>query len=101
MNRLHARAAALIAFAIAVAESTVVYAQATPPQPPPPLPTAAWAEVVSALAWPVSAVILAFAFRQPIREFVGALGARVTKLAIFKLELEACVSDVRIVRSAA
>lgn len=45
-------------------------------------------ELVNALAWPVVALVLAGAFRRPITQFVGALGSRITKLSLFKVELE-------------
>jgi hypothetical protein len=45
-------------------------------------------EIVKALAWPVFALLIAGAFRRPLALFVGALGSRVTKLSLFKVELE-------------
>ncbi len=45
-------------------------------------------ELVKALAWPVVAAAIALFLREPLREFVTALGTRVTKLSIFKVELE-------------
>ena len=45
-------------------------------------------ELVKALAWPLIAVVVALLFRKPLGEFVGALGTRVTKLSVFKVELE-------------
>jgi hypothetical protein len=45
-------------------------------------------ELVRAVAWPVTALVMAFAFRRSIAAFVAALGTRVTKLSVFKVELE-------------
>ena len=45
-------------------------------------------ELVKALAWPVVALLLAAGFRRPITQFLGALGSRITKLSLFKVELE-------------
>ncbi len=45
-------------------------------------------ELVKALAWPVVALVMAFTFRRPIAAFVSALGSRITKLSMFKVELE-------------
>jgi hypothetical protein len=53
-----------------------------------PAPSTPLVELVRSLAWPVSALVMAFAFRRPIAAFVTALGTRVTKLSVFKVELE-------------
>ena len=45
-------------------------------------------ELVKALAWPVLVLVVAVVFRRPLALFLGALGSRVTKLSIFKVELE-------------
>jgi hypothetical protein len=45
-------------------------------------------EFVRAIAWPVTALVIAFVFRRPLATFVRALGTRVTKLSLFKVELE-------------
>jgi hypothetical protein len=45
-------------------------------------------ELVKALAWPVIAAGIAVLFRKPLQEFVGALGTRITKLSVFKVEFE-------------
>jgi len=44
--------------------------------------------LVTALAWPVAALCIALAFRDPLTEFLKAVGSRVTKLSVFKVELE-------------
>lgn len=59
--------------------------------PPPPIqasPVSSWVALVGALAWPVAAIVMAFAFRKPLGDFLGGLAARVTKLSAFKVELE-------------
>jgi hypothetical protein len=56
-----------------------------------PSPSAAstpMVELVKALAWPVVALLIAGIFRRPIARFVSALGSRITKLSVFKVELE-------------
>jgi len=45
-------------------------------------------EVAKALAWPLVAFVAALVFREPLTRFVEALGARTTKLSVFKVELE-------------
>jgi hypothetical protein len=45
-------------------------------------------ELVKALAWPLIALFIAIAYRRPLTLFIGALGSRVTKLSLFKVELE-------------
>jgi hypothetical protein len=67
------------------------FAQPVVPGPLPPSPTAASTpivELVKALAWPVVALLIAGIFRRPIGLFVTALGSRITKLSVFKVELE-------------
>src|SRR5258708_35343640 len=57
----------------------------------PAAPTAATTptvELVKALAWPVVALLIAGIFRRPAARFVSALGSRITKLSLFKVELE-------------
>src|SRR5580765_4530184 len=51
-------------------------------------PATILAEIIKALAWPVSALIMAVVFRRPLNAFLGALGTRVNKLSVFKVELE-------------
>ncbi len=67
------------------------FAQTAAPAPSPPAPTAAstpTVELVKALAWPVVALLIAGIVRRPIALFVSALGSRITKLSLFKVELE-------------
>jgi hypothetical protein len=45
-------------------------------------------ELVKALAWPVSALSAAVIFYRPICQFLEAIGARATKLSVFKVEVE-------------
>jgi hypothetical protein len=45
-------------------------------------------QVVTALAWPVVVVIALFALRPALNGFLQGLGSRVTKLSVFKVELE-------------
>jgi len=53
-----------------------------------PTPCVPSIEALRALAWPISALVIAILFRRPLGAFVGALGSRVTKLSLFKVELE-------------
>ncbi len=81
-----ALAFAMTAFLIctdAGGQTAVAQPPAIPPSPSPP-----WVAVVSALAWPVAAIIVAVAFRRPLGDFFRGLATRVTKLSVFKVELE-------------
>ena len=55
---------------------------------PAPSSVGAVAELVGVLAWPVAALIIAAIFRRPLSALVTALGGRITKLSLFKVELE-------------
>jgi hypothetical protein len=86
------QASTLLALAVGGLVSVDVLAQALAPASSPAsgafAGTLPLVELVKALAWPVVALLLAAAFRQPITQFVGALGSRITKLSLFKVELE-------------
>jgi hypothetical protein len=45
-------------------------------------------ELVKALAWPLVALTIAAVFRQPLGAFITVLGSRITKVSLFKVELE-------------
>jgi len=45
-------------------------------------------ELAKALAWPAVALFIAVIFRRPISLFVNAIGGRITKFSLFKVELE-------------
>lgn len=47
-----------------------------------------WVGLASALAWPIAAIAIALAFRNPLGSFLSGLAGRVTKLSAFKVELE-------------
>jgi hypothetical protein len=87
-------ALALMAFAVLAGSDALGQAAATAAAPataPPATPQPAmppWVAVVSALAWPVAAIVMALAFRRPLGEFLSGLSGRVTKLSVFKVELE-------------
>lgn len=53
-----------------------------------PSPVVNWLTVVSALAWPLTSLIIVLVFRRPLGDFFRGLAARVTKFSIFKVELE-------------
>jgi len=57
-------------------------------QPTPPSPSSPWVALVSALAWPVAAIVMAFAFRRSLGDFLSGIATRVTKLSAFKVEFE-------------
>jgi hypothetical protein len=69
---------------------TVAFSQAvSTPTAAAPLPVyPPMVELVKALAWPFFAAIIVILLREPIHGFVTALGTRITKLSIFKVELE-------------
>jgi hypothetical protein len=54
----------------------------------PPSPVAYWLTVASAVAWPLTTVIIMLVFRRPFGDFLRGLAARVTKFSVFKVELE-------------
>jgi hypothetical protein len=64
----------------------------TPTQTPipalPPSPAVYWLTVASAVAWPLTTVIIMLVFRRPLGDFFRGLAARVTKFSVFKVELE-------------
>jgi hypothetical protein len=45
-------------------------------------------ELVKTLAWPIVVLLIAVGFRKSIGLFLSALGSRITKLSVFKVELE-------------
>jgi hypothetical protein len=45
-------------------------------------------ELAKALAWPAAAVVIAILLYRPLNIFVRAIGSRITKLSLFKVELE-------------
>jgi hypothetical protein len=45
-------------------------------------------EIVGYLAWPAAALLMVLMLRRPIAALVGAIGGRITKLSVFKVELE-------------
>jgi hypothetical protein len=51
-------------------------------------PSSQAVDLMKALAWPMVALLIAAVFRKPISVFVSALGTRITKLSLFKVELE-------------
>ncbi|HMJ92833.1 MAG TPA: hypothetical protein VK472_01905 [Allosphingosinicella sp.] len=64
-------------------------ALASAPSPAPAADSGATiVELVGVLAWPVAALIIAALFRRPLSALVTALGGRITKLSLFKVELE-------------
>jgi hypothetical protein len=45
-------------------------------------------ELIKALAWPVTVIVVLATLHQPIAELLRAIGRRATKLSIFKVEVE-------------
>ena len=69
--------------------------QAVPGSVPPPVrivttPSAAdpWAELAKGLPWPIAAVVIAVLLYKPLTGFINVVGGRITKLSLFKVELE-------------
>ena len=54
----------------------------------PGIPNNPLVDLIKALAWPAAALIMAQLFRRPLTAFLGAIGGRITKLSLFKVELE-------------
>jgi hypothetical protein len=63
---LHRALFALTMLAVIVGTDAGAQTAPTPPQPIPPLPSPPWVALVSALAWPVAAFVIALAFRARI-----------------------------------
>lgn len=88
MNRKHrfvkmAASAILVGFAGMCAAEPATTAASTST-------TTGWfsIELIKAMAWPATVLIVAIAFYEPISQFISALGGRITKLSLFKVELE-------------
>jgi hypothetical protein len=82
-------AIALLALAAEVAGAQTSAAQtslASPAVGTPPKDL--WPELIKALSWPVASVLIAILLYRPLTDFVTALGGRITKLSLFKVELE-------------
>jgi hypothetical protein len=89
MRRSQTRKAALALLMLLVLMGADAAGQAVAAQVPQPAPQSpAWVAVVNALAWPVAAIVMALAFRRPLGDFLSGLAGRVTKLSVFKVELE-------------
>jgi hypothetical protein len=83
------RGAALALSALAGLLAVDVGGQTTPTLPQQPITQSApVVALVTALAWPIAAIVMALAFRRPLGDFLGGLAGRVTKLSAFKVELE-------------
>jgi hypothetical protein len=83
----HRRCCAL-ALALLVVHS-VALAQGAPPSPAVPAPQCpAVVEIVKAIAWPLFALVIALALREPILRAAAAVGKRVTKVSAFNVSLE-------------
>ena len=54
----------------------------------PPTTATLHADLVKGMAWPVVALLIALVFYRPLTLFMSALGSRITKFSIFKVELE-------------
>ena len=53
-----------------------------------PAPSSPFIGLLNVIAWPVVALVIGAMFRKPFSAFVVALGGRITKLSMFKVELE-------------
>ncbi len=78
----------LLAVGAFAACDVMAQAPASAPAMPSSSGTLSVVELVKALAWPIVALVIAGGFRRPIAQFVSALGSRITKLSLFKVELE-------------
>src|SRR5258708_3945281 len=86
-SQSHKAAFALAIFGLLLGAHAL--AQTGPTQAPPtPPPSSPWLPLVSALAWLVAAIVMAFAFRRSLGDFLSGLATRVTKLSAFKVEFE-------------
>ena len=84
------RRAAMIMLALATAPALAL-AHADPAAPSThadPADAALGVEVVKALAWPLTTLLILGAFRSPLAQFLQGLAGRVHKLSIFDVELE-------------
>jgi hypothetical protein len=82
--------------AAALLGPTAVAAIEQKPFPEPAVPNAGvvaapadiWPDLAKGVAWPVASVLIALLLYRPLSGFVTALGGRITKLSLFKVELE-------------
>src|SRR5262245_37995117 len=65
-----------------ITQATQLARAVTPPVADP------WAELAKALPWPIAAIVIAALLYHPLTEFITAIGGRITKLSLFKVELE-------------
>lgn len=79
----------LAAVVIVVISAVSIYGAVaqTPPSTSVFTPGSTAVEFVKAVAWPLTALLIAAVFRRPIALFVSAIGSRITKLSLFKVEL--------------
>jgi hypothetical protein len=47
-----------------------------------------WTELAKALPWPIAAIAIAALLYKPLTGFIAAIGGRITKLSLFKVEFE-------------
>jgi hypothetical protein len=86
--------AILLAAVLLAPAAEIAGAQSLPAQTPIPNATVGaslkdfWPELVKGLSWPVASVLIALLLYRPLTRFVTALGGRITKLSLFKVELE-------------
>jgi|GEM_PF-2410981 len=85
-SQLRKAVLALMLFAVLVGSDAG--GQTSQPQPVQVPPSPPWVALVNSLAWPIAAIVMALVFREPLDNFLGGLATRVTKLSVFKVELE-------------
>src|SRR5437016_8462950 len=79
----------LLSVAAILAQATFVCCGSAAQSASPPAPSGSTAvELVKALAWPLATLLIGVVFHRQIALFMSALGSRITKLSLFKVELE-------------
>ncbi len=79
----------LLSVAAILAQATFACCGSAAQSASPPAPSGSTAvELVKALAWPLATLLIGVVFHRQIALFMSALGSRITKLSLFKVELE-------------
>jgi len=79
----------LLSVAAILAQATFVCCGSAAQSASPPAPSGSTAvELVKALAWPLATLLIGVVFHRQIALFMSALGSSITKLSLFKVELE-------------
>lgn len=83
------RAGFLLILAAGLCSDAVsTWAEAALDRSQPAATTSIGIELVKAVPWPAAAILISIILYRPLSMFLGAIGSRITKLSVFKVELE-------------